>query len=272
MLGKNIKKFREKTGLTQEQLGARLCISPQAISKWETGENQPDCSMLPDIAEALGVSTDRLFDRGKASFEDVAYEIRAYMAGISQEEKLEAVRRLAYYGENAMLGNDPEAEYFLKREWDFSGKSYSVCNEFDSGFTFSSNRPELPFYAVFPEPQKGWKAVLKPGDYAEFFGIMADSKVLDTLFRLYERKRLAFDSEYAKREFDLAEPEKVLSKIEKLGILWRESCNINGKEICIWNFYDRCGLIAIFAVLNEFLYHNCQFELQSDRRSLPYLR
>ena len=36
-LGSKIREFRKVKGLTQEQLAATLCISPQAISKWEMG-------------------------------------------------------------------------------------------------------------------------------------------------------------------------------------------------------------------------------------------
>lgn len=271
MLGKNIKIYREKLGFTQEQLAIKLNISPQAISKWERSESMPDSAMLPSIADVLGISIDRLFNRTTASFDDVANIIRSYIDKLHQKQKLEAIRQIAYWSENVMLGNHLDDEYFQKREWDLSGCSYSVCNETDEGFTFSSNRAELPFYSIFIEPQKGWKAVFKQEDYTEFFEIMADASVIKTLFRLYETKKLSFDDTYAEKEFGISEPGNILDKIEKLGVLWHEYCNIDGKRTRIWTFNERCGIIAIFAILNEFLYHNHQFELQSDMRTLPYL-
>ena len=36
-IGNKIKYLRQKVGATQEQLGERLGISAQSISKWETG-------------------------------------------------------------------------------------------------------------------------------------------------------------------------------------------------------------------------------------------
>ena len=36
-IGNKIKQLRQKAGITQEQLGAILCVSAQSISKWETG-------------------------------------------------------------------------------------------------------------------------------------------------------------------------------------------------------------------------------------------
>ena len=35
-IGKNIAKFRKAKGLTQEELGAKLGVTNQAVSKWES--------------------------------------------------------------------------------------------------------------------------------------------------------------------------------------------------------------------------------------------
>ncbi|MCM1333771.1 MAG: helix-turn-helix domain-containing protein [Bacteroides sp.] len=60
-IGSNIKYLRQKNNLTQEALAERLGVSYQAVSKWETGVNTPDISLLPPIAECFGVSIDALF-------------------------------------------------------------------------------------------------------------------------------------------------------------------------------------------------------------------
>ena len=61
-LGKKIKQLRFKAGLTQEQLGEKLGLGAQAVSKWETSVAMPDIALLPQIAEVFGVSIDDLFD------------------------------------------------------------------------------------------------------------------------------------------------------------------------------------------------------------------
>ncbi len=61
-LGNKIKQLRNKASLTQEQLADELGISPQSVSKWETGASMPDITLLPKIAERFGVSIDELFD------------------------------------------------------------------------------------------------------------------------------------------------------------------------------------------------------------------
>lgn len=39
-LGKRIAFLRKQNGMSQEKLAELLCISPQAISKWENGVSQ----------------------------------------------------------------------------------------------------------------------------------------------------------------------------------------------------------------------------------------
>ena len=61
-IGNKIKQLRQKIGATQEQLGEKLGVSAQSISKWETGVTMPDITLLPLLSGELGVSIDELFD------------------------------------------------------------------------------------------------------------------------------------------------------------------------------------------------------------------
>ena len=59
-IGKRIAALRRAKGLTQDQLAERVGVTAQAVSKWENDNSCPDISILPLIAEVLGVSTDML--------------------------------------------------------------------------------------------------------------------------------------------------------------------------------------------------------------------
>lgn len=76
-LSENIKKFRLEKNLTQEQLAAKLCISAQAVSKWETSDTYPDGTLLLPLARELGVSLDELFGNKSASMPDISRQIIA---------------------------------------------------------------------------------------------------------------------------------------------------------------------------------------------------
>lgn len=63
-LGKRIVSHRKRMKLTQDQLAEKLCVTPQAISKWENDISCPDISLLPKIAELFGITTDSLLGCG----------------------------------------------------------------------------------------------------------------------------------------------------------------------------------------------------------------
>lgn len=56
------KEFRERAGLSQREVGARLGISDSAVCLWEKDEggSLPRTNMLPRIAKLYGVTVDEL--------------------------------------------------------------------------------------------------------------------------------------------------------------------------------------------------------------------
>ena len=54
-IGALIQSLRKGHGMTQVQLAERLHVSDKAVSKWERGAGCPDVSLLPGLAEILGV-------------------------------------------------------------------------------------------------------------------------------------------------------------------------------------------------------------------------
>lgn len=57
-IGKSIAAYRKNKGYTQDALAEKLNISPQAISKWETGTGLPEASMLIELSRLFNVSID----------------------------------------------------------------------------------------------------------------------------------------------------------------------------------------------------------------------
>lgn len=81
-IGKMIRELRKKKGITQEGLASVLSVSPQAVSKWESGLTYPDMEMIPVIAGYFEVSMDILFDYDvremKAKLQKITDEARKY--------------------------------------------------------------------------------------------------------------------------------------------------------------------------------------------------
>lgn len=61
-IGGFLRMLRKEKGLTQEQLAEQLFVSGRTVSRWETGTNLPDLSILIRIAEFYGVEVKELLN------------------------------------------------------------------------------------------------------------------------------------------------------------------------------------------------------------------
>ena len=61
-IGKLISKMRRMKGLTQRELGDKVGVGYRAVSKWETGMTSPDISIINELSQILGISSDELLN------------------------------------------------------------------------------------------------------------------------------------------------------------------------------------------------------------------
>lgn len=61
--GQRFQRLRKAAGLTQEDVANKVNISAQAVSKWENDISAPDISVLAELADMLGVTTDVLLGK-----------------------------------------------------------------------------------------------------------------------------------------------------------------------------------------------------------------
>lgn len=59
-LGNNLYQARRKTGYSQEEVAAKIGVSRQTISKWETNETIPDIFQSKKMALMYGIALDDL--------------------------------------------------------------------------------------------------------------------------------------------------------------------------------------------------------------------
>lgn len=63
-LGEKLKDARKNMGLSQDEMAKKLCVSRQAVTKWESDLGIPDIINLKAISKLLDVSIDFLLDDG----------------------------------------------------------------------------------------------------------------------------------------------------------------------------------------------------------------
>lgn len=82
-IGNFLKKLRKEKGITQEQLAEILNVSGRTVSRWETGNNMPDISILVYIADYYDISIPEIISGERKS------EI------MNEEERKEEERKIA---------------------------------------------------------------------------------------------------------------------------------------------------------------------------------
>ena len=95
-VGEQIEKLRKSKGMTQSDLGERLNVSFQAVSKWERGETLPDTAILIPLANALETTVDFILTGGE--------RVLDYKGRIKVSNMFEGIKSLGKMGE--MIGKD----------------------------------------------------------------------------------------------------------------------------------------------------------------------
>jgi len=78
-LARRIREFRTAAGLTQERLAEKVDISPQYLSRLETGRRVPSLDVVAELAEALNTTPSALVAEPQ---EDTHAELTIRMAAI----------------------------------------------------------------------------------------------------------------------------------------------------------------------------------------------
>ena len=63
-----LRTLREKNNLTQEQMAQKVNVTRQAVSRWETGETQPNPDMLKILSKEFDVSINTLLGSPRQLF------------------------------------------------------------------------------------------------------------------------------------------------------------------------------------------------------------
>ena len=77
-----LKQLRNEKKLTQEQLAEKFQITSRTVSRWETGSNMPDISMLLELADFYEVDIREIID-GERKSENMNEEVKETVLKLS---------------------------------------------------------------------------------------------------------------------------------------------------------------------------------------------
>ena len=101
-IGTIIRNHRISQGMTQEELGSKVFVSKQAVSKWETGRTLPDIETVRKLCEVLKINKDEILG---GSMEETRKSRRwsKILAAVGDPEVDEFDREYAAFGEEVVI-------------------------------------------------------------------------------------------------------------------------------------------------------------------------
>jgi transcriptional regulator with XRE-family HTH domain len=114
-VGAFLKDLRKEKGITQEQLAEKLGVSGRTISRWETGKNMPDISLLVEIAEFFDVSIPEII-KGERKSENMKEETKEVVETMSDYAKAEKEQLIKSFRNMSIIGLIALLVYMVLRE------------------------------------------------------------------------------------------------------------------------------------------------------------
>ena len=111
-IGTFLKELRKEKGITQEQFAEHLGTSGRTISRWETGSNMPDISLLVEIAEFFDVSIPEIIN-GERKSENMNKEVKEIAETLSEYATAEKEKMIKDIRTYSIMGTVALIIYFI---------------------------------------------------------------------------------------------------------------------------------------------------------------
>lgn len=107
-IGSFLRELRKEQRITQEDLAEKLNVSSRTISRWETGSNMPDISLLIEIADFFDVSIPEIIngERKSEKMDEEVKEVAEKLSDYADAEKvniIKEIRKLSIGGVIALI-------------------------------------------------------------------------------------------------------------------------------------------------------------------------
>ena len=140
-LAENLKKYRMKKNLTQEELADLLRLTPQSISKWERAESYPDITLLPALANIFETSIDLLIGMDTIRAEQTRYKIHSKATDLQRAGDYAAAEKV-YRDALLIYPNKPGMILGLAGVLALQGKTEDAIAYIERGLPLSENEKQ----------------------------------------------------------------------------------------------------------------------------------
>lgn len=266
----SLKAIRRSKGITQEQLGNAVGVSAQAVSKWELN-GFPDASVLPDIADFLGVTVDELFGRSKREI-DVSDVIIKHFKDVTDEEKMQEAMDVCRALTCGICGDDsfdPVPAYVFK------DKEQSCFSEMitKNGWLQSRLNENLQYFLLMPKPDEGYDEVLGySGELVDLFNFLAMPNALRAMYLMAGRSTKVFftvDALSKELNIDKENAKAIIDGMVKLKFIWEADLNKGSRSESIYQYVAGFNFLSFitfaYHLINRPYCYNLQWDLSEGK-------
>lgn len=140
-LAENLKKYRIKKELTQEEVADFLNVTPQSVSKWERNECYPDITLLPALANIFETSVDLLIGMDTIRAEETRYNIHSIATDFQRKGDYDSAEKV-YRDALLIYPNKPGMILGLAGTLALQGKSEEAIELMERGLPLSVNEKQ----------------------------------------------------------------------------------------------------------------------------------
>lgn len=280
-LNQTIAALRKEKGLTQEQLGALVGVSAQAVSKWEKG-GAPDVELLPAIADTLGVTMDTLFGRSADKKEDISQTLNRWLVSIPAGERLDRMFELLAASYSHLVDMDPAITDIIQPMGALLPSCYTSDGTWlrsgfstDEGFALGVFARNFPLYLLLPEPPAGYASQFAPPeDYRALFSVLSREGALELLTYFYSREGAYYTvSALAHRVgLPLEQAQSILAAMDQCGLVRKTTIETTEGSEPVYLKDDNGGLVPFLYMARWFMENAKGWYMQWNVREKPTLR
>lgn len=281
VLSRRIAALRKNRGLTQEQLGALVGVTAQAVSKWEKG-GAPDVELLPSLAEHLGVSIDTLFGRSEQELEDMPKRLDRWLTAHSPEDRIPALFSLLAQTFRSLMPFDIKMEV-LPYDSCYSPDLQTTDSKetwlrskavFERDMALGVLSKDFPLYLLLPEPEDGYGQNFADKDeYRRLFTVLSKPGCLEILYFLYGKKPVFYTSDAVAKHTSLPSEEVkgLLADMEKCHLIAKKTLEASEGELPVYILHDNQAFVPFLYFARWFMEAEDAWIFGWDTRERPVL-
>lgn len=276
-LSKRIIAFRERSGISQGELGRQLNVSAQAVSRWEHG-GMPDIALLPKIADILGCSVDDLYTGSKSATRSMEDMLTAELQNTPKSQRFQRSVQLAWHmmklNGSTALGSSTDTIYAAATACEDADQNlpenhnnYPTDCFFNlpDGLMYASVSTKFKYTLFMQEPDCGFASIMNSiSDYQKLFALFCKENCLDVFLQgLFLPQDMQFTIDYVCKKLNLPreEAQTALDLLCEYGLL-------NYNSIQSADGFVEAYSAPSYASIIPFLYFGKQLMRNKDCSSL----